>query len=103
MLCPSYCPEYGALPGATIQLKGTTRGTTTDMEGNFSFTVPFADEIIIVARFVGYEAREEIVTENTSQNLTLQLHDYELLGEVSVNEVYQSKQTVWQKFKGLFR
>ncbi len=93
----------GALPGATIQLKGTQIGTQTDMEGNFSITVPYADEIIIVARFVGYEAREEVVTENTSQNLTLQLHEYELLGEVSVNEVYQSKQTVWQKFKGLFR
>lgn len=97
------CPEYGALPGATIQLKGTQIGTQTDMDGNFSFTVPYADEIIIVARFVGYEAREEVVTKNTSQNLTLQLHDYELMGEVNVNEVYQSKQTVWQKFKDLFR
>jgi len=32
--------EGQALPGATIMQKGTTKGTVTDLDGNFSITVP---------------------------------------------------------------
>ncbi|WP_375561483.1 carboxypeptidase-like regulatory domain-containing protein [Bernardetia sp. OM2101] len=93
----------GALPGATVYIKGSKIGTTTDIEGNFSLVIPDG-EVTLIFSFVGYKSEEIQITENNPQNLKVFLSSAcELLGEVSVNEVYQSKQTVWQKFKGLFR
>lgn len=93
----------GGLPAATVYIKGTNRGTITDIEGNFSLVIPDG-EVTLVFSFVGYKSEEIKITENTPQNLTVFLSSAcELMGEVNVNEVYQSKQTVWQKFKGLFR
>ena len=40
------------LPGATIQQQGTTNGTITDIDGNFSLSVP-SDAILSVS-FIGY-------------------------------------------------
>ncbi len=44
------------LPGATIQEKGTTNGTITNVEGQFTLSVP-ADAVLTVS-FVGYETQE---------------------------------------------
>jgi TonB-linked SusC/RagA family outer membrane protein len=45
------------LPGVSVVVKGTTRGTTTDAEGKY--TIELADDnIILVFSFVGYAARE---------------------------------------------
>lgn len=96
--------EGESLPGATIMLKGTNIGTYTDFDGKFSLVIPSNEGNALIISFIGLQGKEITVTENTPQNLTVVLKDTcELLGEVSVNEVYQSKQTVWQKFKGLFR
>lgn len=48
----------GALPGATVQIKGTTQGTQTDIEGKYSITVP-EGTTALVFRFVGYQTKEE--------------------------------------------
>jgi TonB-linked SusC/RagA family outer membrane protein len=48
-----------ALPGATIQQKGTTNGVITDVDGNFSLSVP-SDATLIVS-FLGYESIEVVV------------------------------------------
>lgn len=61
------CAEYGALPSATIHIKGTTLGTITDFDGNFSITIPHRDIILIVS-FIGYESKEIKMTENTPSN-----------------------------------
>lgn len=45
------------IPGATITIKGTTSGTITDMNGNFSLTVP-EDAQILVFSFVGMQTQE---------------------------------------------
>lgn len=44
------------LPGATVVVKGTTTGTVTDIDGNFSLGVEPGSTIAI--SFVGYETRE---------------------------------------------
>lgn len=96
----------GSLPGATIQIKGTARGAVTDIDGNFSLVVPNR-EIILVVSFVGYDRKEIQLKDTDSNFLQITLGDsscqFFMVGEVSINEVYQSKQTVWQKFKSLFR
>ena len=42
------------IPGATIRIKGTTIGTATDIDGNFSIQRPNSNSIIL-ATFIGYQ------------------------------------------------
>ena len=59
-----------SLPGATIQLKGTTNGTITDTDGNFSLSVP-SDATLIVS-FIGFKSIEVTVGGKTELgNITL--------------------------------
>ncbi|QEH42576.1 SusC/RagA family TonB-linked outer membrane protein [Chitinophaga sp. XS-30] len=45
------------LPGVTVQVKGTSTGTTTDASGNYRITVNSADAIIVFS-YVGYLTKE---------------------------------------------
>lgn len=45
------------LPGVTIVLKGTTRGTTTDVDGNYSIAVPDEGGTLVYS-FIGYKTQE---------------------------------------------
>ncbi|WP_319271254.1 TonB-dependent receptor [uncultured Draconibacterium sp.] len=51
------------LPGATIQELGTTNGTITDIDGNFSLSVP-ADATLTIS-FIGYKSIEVAVDGKT--------------------------------------
>jgi TonB-dependent starch-binding outer membrane protein SusC len=48
------------LPGASIQVKGTTAGTSTDINGKFSLVVSSSEQVL-VASFIGYENTEIVV------------------------------------------
>ena len=69
------------LPGATIIIKGTTKGTVTDIEGNFQLDVDEND--IIEISFSGYEKQEISVTGKNSFSINLE-PDVETLKEVVV-------------------
>lgn len=45
------------LPGVTIQVKGTTQGTVTDIDGNYSLSIPNAQSVLVFS-FVGMETLE---------------------------------------------
>jgi hypothetical protein len=60
----------GSLPGATVQVKGTNTGTTTDLEGKYSIVVPEGSEMLVF-RFVGYTSQEETIGNRTSIDVTL--------------------------------
>ena len=51
--------EDGPLPGATVVVKGTSNGTTTDFDGNFSISAG-ADDVLVVS-FVGFATQEVAV------------------------------------------
>src|SRR5688500_8616641 len=53
-----------ALPGVSILEKGTTNGTVTDAEGNYSISV--GTDATLVFSFVGYAAQEVAVAGRTS-------------------------------------
>ncbi|OGX84219.1 SusC/RagA family TonB-linked outer membrane protein [Hymenobacter coccineus] len=53
-----------ALPGVTVVVKGTTQGTTTDSEGNFSLTVP--EGSVLQFSFIGFNPQEVTVREATT-------------------------------------
>lgn len=50
----------GALMGVTVLVKGTTIGTATDADGNFSLPAKVGD--VLVFSFIGYEKQEVTVT-----------------------------------------
>lgn len=52
------------IPGVNVSVKGTTTGTITDFDGNFSLTVPANSTI--VCSFVGYENAEVVVNGQTN-------------------------------------
>lgn len=67
--------------GANILVKGTTKGSTSDMEGNFKLESKKGD--IIVVTFIGYKTQEIQVGNQTMYNINLS-PDATMLGEVMV-------------------
>ena len=59
--------SQGPLIGATVMEKGTTNGTVTDFEGNFSLNVKPGATLVI--SYVGYESQEIKAGDNVRVNL----------------------------------
>ena len=72
--------EYGPLVGVSVHIKGTTNGTVTDMNGNFSLDAKLGD--ILIISYVGYATIEHKVTSG-SINLSMK-EDTQKLDEVVV-------------------
>lgn len=70
------------LPGATVLVKGTTIGTTTDLEGRYSLTLPTTAKTIAFS-FVGMRMEEIPIQGRSSLNVTL-MQDTQTLAEVVV-------------------
>ncbi|MEX2565507.1 MAG: SusC/RagA family TonB-linked outer membrane protein [Cyclobacteriaceae bacterium] len=58
------------LPGASIIIKGTTTGTVSDMEGEFSLNVPGPESVLVVS-FIGYISKEITVGNQNEINVSL--------------------------------
>lgn len=70
-----------ALPGVAIQVKGTPRGVSTDIDGSFSIDVKSTD--VLIFSCIGMED-QSIAVENKS-NFLIKLHEKsDLLDEVTV-------------------
>ncbi|MCX2480028.1 SusC/RagA family TonB-linked outer membrane protein [Pedobacter sp. MC2016-15] len=57
------------IPSVTIVIKGTTKGTTSDMNG--AYTIAATKGSTLVFRFVGYEAKEVVVGDQSTINVAL--------------------------------
>ncbi|SDB63270.1 iron complex outermembrane recepter protein [Flavobacteriaceae bacterium MAR_2010_188] len=62
--------ETGALPGVNIVVKGTTTGTQTDFDGNYSLEVGSSDAVLVFS-FLGYTTQEVAVNGRSNINVTL--------------------------------
>jgi len=58
------------LPGASVVIKGTTQGVITDLDGNYSISVP-GDASILIFSFVGMETQEVVVGSQSVINVTM--------------------------------
>ncbi len=58
-----------ALIGASVSIKGTTSGTVTDVDGNFTISADEGD--ILVISYIGYATKEIVVGDQT--NISIQL------------------------------
>nr|WP_235816375.1 TonB-dependent receptor [Bacteroides ihuae] len=66
--------------GASVLVKGTSNGTITDIDGNFSLS---AEKGMLVISYIGYKAQELSIAGNNSFKVILK-EDTELLDEVVV-------------------
>ncbi|GAB3645982.1 TonB-dependent receptor [Echinicola sediminis] len=58
-----------AIPGATVLLKGSTIGTSADIDGKYALDVPQTG--ILVFSFIGYETKEIPIENQSTINVTL--------------------------------
>lgn len=71
----------GPVTGASVTIKGTTTGTFTDLDGNYSIPVKKGD--IILISYIGYDNQEIPYTGQKTLDIKLKADD-ELLDEVVV-------------------
>ncbi|MEN8117711.1 MAG: TonB-dependent receptor [Bacteroidota bacterium] len=64
-----------ALPGVSIVVKGTTIGTVTNFNGNYTVEVP-QDAEILVFSFIGMTTQEIIIAGQTQINVTLEASSF---------------------------
>ena len=60
------------LPGATVIVKGTSIGGSTNDQGMFVFSLPKMDTIYLLVSFVGMETREVGIT-NFNQEVVVRM------------------------------
>lgn len=68
--------------GVSIQVKGTTIGASTDVNGKFKISVPNSKSILVFT-FVGYEPKEVVVGNQSNFEVTMKA-DQKVLNEVVV-------------------
>ncbi len=73
--------DGSALPGVNVLIKGTTTGTVTDANGNFSVSV--SPSTVLVFSFIGLESAEVNVGDRTTVDVTMRA-DVQQLSEVVV-------------------
>ena len=80
------------LPGATVQIKGTTVGVATDIDGNFTFAAQLpADQksVVLSLSFVGYKSKEVTIHLPQKQPISIVLEDESVEMESVVVTGYQ--------------
>ena len=70
------------MPGANVLLKGSTNGTITDVDGNYSISVP-SEKSVLVYSFIGMSTQEITVGKQRTIDVVLK-DDSEMLDEVVV-------------------
>ena len=58
------------LPGVTVLVKGTSNGTATDAEGDFSLSVPGGTGTLVVY-FIGYQKQEVSIKNSNTVNIKM--------------------------------
>ena len=72
-----------AVAGASVLVKGTTTGTNTNAEGNFSISLPDGNQTLIVSS-IGYQSVEAAVPRTMSEVVVRLSPDVKSLSEVVV-------------------
>jgi len=89
--------------GASIYLKGTTEGTTTNADGRFTFPRPLEEGERLTISFIGYESVEYAVQGTFDENIVVVMNlDVIIWGDVASDEVYTTKPGLRRFFKKLF-
>ncbi|MBC3786851.1 SusC/RagA family TonB-linked outer membrane protein [Spirosoma utsteinense] len=83
----------GALPGATVSVKGTQVGTTTDADGKFTLNVPAGAQTLVVS-YIGMTTQEVAIGSRQSFDIKLKAADNVLNDVVVIGYGTQRRQDV---------
>nr|WP_099564735.1 TonB-dependent receptor [Gaetbulibacter sp. 4G1] len=78
------------LPGVTVLIKGTQKGTSTDFDGNYSISVENSNDVLVFS-YIGFSTQEVAVNKQSILNITLQENTSELDEVVIVGYGAQKK------------
>ena len=73
--------DNSPLIGVNVAVKGTTNGVITDLDGQFTLSVPPRSTLVV--SYVGYKSQEVVVTDAKSLRILL-IEDSQTLEEVVV-------------------
>lgn len=75
--------EFNAgLPGASVQVKGTTNGVITDLDGKFTISVP-SQKTVLTVSFLGYKPQQ--VTVGNQNTITIKMEsNSQVMNEVVI-------------------
>jgi TonB-linked SusC/RagA family outer membrane protein len=75
--------KNGGLPGVSVVIRGTQKGTTTDSQGKYQLEIPDGQtgEAVLIFSFVGYESQEITVGNQTTIDVNL------AVSEKGLNEI----------------
>lgn len=68
--------DGAGLPGVSVQIKGSSRGTTTDANGNYKFNVPAGARLVF--SYIGFTPQEVVTGNRATLNVVLQASASEL-------------------------
>lgn len=80
-----------SFPGVNVIIKGTSTGTTTDIDGRYSLDVPNNSEVLVFS-FVGYSTQEVTIAGRTTIDVVM-VPDVKSLDEVVVTALGIEKET----------
>ncbi|WP_435415766.1 carboxypeptidase-like regulatory domain-containing protein [Polaribacter aestuariivivens] len=88
--------ESGPLPGVSVHLQGTKKGTETNFDGKFKFPVALKKGDILIFSYLGYKTKKITINDKKNlSNITLSVSfdedSYILMGAVATKKIYKSK------------
>ncbi len=83
-----FTSDLKTLPGATILIKGTTKGTTTNENGEFKLSQLNKDDVIVVS-YIGFQPKEFTIVDESFLEITLLAKTTELTEAVVYATGYQ--------------
>lgn len=89
------------LPGTTIVVQGTTNGTVTDMEGNYSITIPNNTSRVNV-NYIGYNPKTLPITGRV-MNVILEENTMALNEVVTIGYGVQKNLCLQEGYRGWFQ
>ncbi|WP_024479325.1 carboxypeptidase-like regulatory domain-containing protein [Cellulophaga baltica] len=94
------------LPGVSVVLKGTNEGVSTDFDGNFEFSRRLSEGDVLVFSYVGYDTQRYTIAKSETDTIEISIlfdsADIELMGDISIEGVYQPKRNITQKIGSIF-
>ena len=100
-------PDGKPLEGVCILVYKSHTTAFTDQDGKFEIYHPLRTGSVIIFSYIGFETKEYKITSSDPKIINLKETflqcDLAWLGEVSVEHVYASKRTFWQKITGIFK
>jgi len=97
--------DQSPLAGVNIYLKSSTIGTISDDKGAFTFPKKLNIGDTIVFSFIGYKTTDYVIQKSQSDldvsiDIGLVFDEIVIMGEVSVDRIYEKKPAAWRRLLG---